>query len=188
VSQSQPAQPKPAAAPAPKPEAPPYDQKIANLQTLLIKAGQDVEVTGFMDAQTKKAVIAFQRAHGLAADGVAGPRTLQVMHKVAARSAEAKPTPVSAPAPSGPPTGCAATSEFTQYSSVIARIDCPGHNYSGAADDQYVDVYIYEQAWLETNHYDRVGFRDLLEKAFQRNARLIAADSGQPLDVNGGAR
>jgi hypothetical protein len=71
---------------------------------------------------------------------------------------------------------------------VIARIDCPGHDYSDSADDRYVDVHIYEQPWLDATHYDRVALRDLLEKAFQRDVRLIGAETNQPLDVKGGAR
>jgi hypothetical protein len=66
---------------------------------------------------------------------------------------------------------------------VIARVDCPGK-----MGDNWVDVYIYDRAWLDATHYQRVALRDLLEKAFQRNARLIGADTNQPLDVKGGAR
>jgi len=48
---------------------------VTVLQQRLQRAGCTVTVNGFYDEQTAAAVLAYQSAHGLVADGVAGPRT-----------------------------------------------------------------------------------------------------------------
>ena len=49
---------------------------VFELQLLLISKGFDAgRVDGVFGAKTKAAVVAFQRAKGLAADGVVGPKT-----------------------------------------------------------------------------------------------------------------
>jgi flagellum-specific peptidoglycan hydrolase FlgJ len=53
--------------------------KVSALQALLNQAGQKVTVNGTYDAATKKAVTAYQKANGLAADGEAGPLTLTAL-------------------------------------------------------------------------------------------------------------
>jgi hypothetical protein len=91
ASQAAPSQPKSPATPppaatkpaAPKPEAP-WDPKAYELQLALGDAGQHVEITGHMDAQTKQAVIAFQRAHHLTPDGVVGPQTQRALERATA--------------------------------------------------------------------------------------------------------
>jgi len=175
-----PAEPQPDTPSWTVPAPTPVDQKTQDLQLLLVKAGQPVEVSGHMDAQTRQAVIAFQRSHGLTPDGVVGPQTRKALAAQAA-----KPTPVDPPATSGPP-GCAAASAFTQFQGVIARIDCPSKTKMN--QDGWVDVYMYEQPWLNATHYERLGMRDVLEKVFQRDVQFIGAETGQPLDVNGGSR
>ncbi len=50
-------------------------EAIAQLQVMLVKAGQQAASSGSFDEQTERAVIAFQRAHSLVADGVVGNKT-----------------------------------------------------------------------------------------------------------------
>jgi hypothetical protein len=136
-----------------------------SIQSLLSEAGElTIPMSGHMDAETVAAIKNFQREHGLTPDGVVGPVTQRALKAAAAK--HLNDLAHSGPVTSGtPPTGCAATPQFAQYSDVIARVDCPGK-----MGDNWVDVYIYDQVWLDTNHYQRVALRDLLEKAFQRNA------------------
>jgi len=49
---------------------------VSVLQFLLARRGELVPIDGFFDAQTERALRRFQRARSLAADGVAGTRTL----------------------------------------------------------------------------------------------------------------
>ena len=52
--------------------------EVRNIQTRLKKWGYySGSVDGIYGTQTKNAVIAFQKKHGLTADGVAGPKTLE---------------------------------------------------------------------------------------------------------------
>ena len=68
------------------------------------------------------------------------------------------------------------------FKGIIARIDC-------GDSDTYADVYVYDNAWIGATHYERVRMREVLEEALQRySVHLISADTGEPLDVNGGAR
>jgi peptidoglycan hydrolase-like protein with peptidoglycan-binding domain len=67
---------------APKAKAePPSDQKVMELQRLLIEVGEPVDETGVMNEQTKHGVEAFQRQHGLTVDGVAGPKTMAAIYR-----------------------------------------------------------------------------------------------------------
>lgn len=52
-------------------------EAVKAVQTLLVKNGRSVSVDGAFGPGTKSAVISFQSAHGLAADGVVGPNTWQ---------------------------------------------------------------------------------------------------------------
>ncbi|HVF10131.1 MAG TPA: peptidoglycan-binding protein [Abditibacteriaceae bacterium] len=54
-----------------------YFYEIPLLQSLLNFRGVSVEVDGDFGPQTEAAVKKFQRTHGLKADGIAGPQTLQ---------------------------------------------------------------------------------------------------------------
>src|SRR5438045_6996216 len=49
---------------------------VSVLQFLLARRGELVPIDGFFDAQTERALRRFQRARSLAADGIAGTRTL----------------------------------------------------------------------------------------------------------------
>jgi len=53
---------------------------VAVLQFLLARRGELVPVSGYFDARTDAALRRFQRARRLAADGVAGSRTLAAFH------------------------------------------------------------------------------------------------------------
>jgi peptidoglycan hydrolase-like protein with peptidoglycan-binding domain len=50
---------------------------VRAVQTLLVKNGRSVAVDGAFGPGTKSAVINFQSAHGLTADGIVGPQTWQ---------------------------------------------------------------------------------------------------------------
>lgn len=52
-------------------------EAVKALQTLLVKNGRSVAVDGAFGPGTKSAVINFQSAHGLTADGIVGPMTWQ---------------------------------------------------------------------------------------------------------------
>ena len=53
-------------------------------------AGFDTSATGIFDAATRAALIAFQKSAGLAADGIAGPKTWAALRK-AAETPQAEP-------------------------------------------------------------------------------------------------
>lgn len=60
-------------------------KRVRELQQLLARAGQAIEVDGDFGPATKDAVKAFQIEQGLTADGVAGPETMRALsaHRVA---------------------------------------------------------------------------------------------------------
>lgn len=72
----------------PAPEAP--DDSMRQLQTALAAAGFKTAATGVFDAQTRAALIAFQKSARLAADGIAGPKTWAALRK-AAETPQAEP-------------------------------------------------------------------------------------------------
>ena len=55
------------------------DKGAAWIQWHLKKCGAKVSIDGKFGPNTKAAVIAFQKAHGLATDGIAGPKTRQAL-------------------------------------------------------------------------------------------------------------
>jgi soluble lytic murein transglycosylase-like protein len=62
------------------------------MQFLLSQRGFDVPINGFFDRKTERTVKGFQRSHGLAVDGLAGPKTLRRLaastHKRASNETE----------------------------------------------------------------------------------------------------
>jgi peptidoglycan hydrolase-like protein with peptidoglycan-binding domain len=56
-----------------------------------------IRQTGVFDARTQRAVIRFQRAHGLEVDGIVGPQTAAALGLQAAPAASARAADVSAP-------------------------------------------------------------------------------------------
>ena len=48
---------------------------VTTLQTALVSSGQIIAIDGKFGVQTQNAVIAFQQANGLNADGIVGPLT-----------------------------------------------------------------------------------------------------------------
>lgn len=75
-------------------------EDVRQLQGQLIAAGIPVNMDGSFGKNTKAAVVAFQRANGLAPDGVVGPRTMAALQQGQAITNLADPgggTPVSDP-------------------------------------------------------------------------------------------
>lgn len=54
---------------------------VRDVQALLVSAGYSLKVDGDFGTTTKKAVQAFQKANGLVADGVVGPRTQEALSR-----------------------------------------------------------------------------------------------------------
>jgi N-acetylmuramidase/Putative peptidoglycan binding domain len=57
------------------------EQSVKELQHALSAAGFAADPTGIFDASTRTALIAFQKAHRLAPDGIAGPKTWVALRK-----------------------------------------------------------------------------------------------------------
>ena len=72
----------------PEPQSP--DDSVRQLQNALTRAGFTTAATGIFDAQTRAALVAFQQTAGLAADGIAGPKTWAALRK-AAQTPQAEP-------------------------------------------------------------------------------------------------
>jgi N-acetylmuramidase/Putative peptidoglycan binding domain len=66
---------------APSPALP--EQSVKDLQHALSAAGFAAAPTGIFDEATRAALIAFQKARGLAADGIAGPKTWAALREAA---------------------------------------------------------------------------------------------------------
>ena len=66
------------------------DDSVRQLQNALGAAGINITATGIFDARTRAALVAFQKSAGLAADGIAGPRTWAALRK-AAETPQAEP-------------------------------------------------------------------------------------------------
>lgn len=75
---------------------------VSVLQYMLARRGQLVPVYGFFDGTTERALRRYQRAKRLAADGIAGPRTLAALGRATPGVKLTRPrsVPVSAPATS----------------------------------------------------------------------------------------
>ena len=69
------------------------------LQYMLARRGQLVPVYGFFDAATERALRRYQRAKRLAADGIAGPRTLHALGHATPGVRRTRPAPAPAAAP-----------------------------------------------------------------------------------------
>jgi putative peptidoglycan binding protein/transglycosylase-like protein with SLT domain len=72
---------------------------VSVLQYMLARRGQLVPVYGFFDAATERALRRYQRAKRLAADGIAGPRTLHALGHATPGVRRTRPAPAPAPAP-----------------------------------------------------------------------------------------
>jgi hypothetical protein len=214
ASQAQPS--KPAVVPskvAPKPNAmpasvatphlppTPYDQKAADLQTLLVNAGQHVEINGQMDAQTKQAVIAFQRSHHLTADGIVGPQTRHALERADPSRARVQATQSSSSSHdtyrlldfNGRPQNgkCEATaakimemvSQYDPKHNSIDRITChedteehPGHIMA--------EAFIHDYGWTGITRRERGAIDGPITEAFDNvgmEVQFTGADSGKML-------
>jgi peptidoglycan hydrolase-like protein with peptidoglycan-binding domain len=72
---------------------------VSVLQFMLARRGQLVPVYGFFDRATERAVRRYQSSRGLAADGIAGPRTISTLVRVRRKSS---PTFISRTVPVAP--------------------------------------------------------------------------------------
>lgn len=66
---------------------------VSVLQFMLARRGQLVPVYGYFDAATERALQRYQRAKRLAADGIAGPRTLHALGHATPGVRPARPAP-----------------------------------------------------------------------------------------------
>jgi peptidoglycan hydrolase-like protein with peptidoglycan-binding domain len=73
---------------------------VSVLQYMLARRGQLVPVYGFFDAATVRALQRYQRAKRLAADGIAGPKTLHALGHATPGVRAVRPAPSPAPATS----------------------------------------------------------------------------------------
>lgn len=91
------------AAPNAQPVKDNTDNNITNLQNLLTDRGfYNGPISGILGARTREAIIAAQKAYGLSADGIAGPRTIAALESGSPKqTVTVKPVPV-APAPVAP--------------------------------------------------------------------------------------
>jgi peptidoglycan hydrolase-like protein with peptidoglycan-binding domain len=90
----------PSANQAPQPASSANADGVANLQNLLTDRGfYKGPITGVLGARTKEAIIAAQKAYGLAADGVAGARTIAALESGSPRQQIALSNPVPAVTP-----------------------------------------------------------------------------------------
>lgn len=76
------------------------DDAVRALQAALTTLGHSLQETGYFGAGTKAAVAKFQTKHGIAADGVFGPKTAKALEQaLAPRLRPAESITVAAPAP-----------------------------------------------------------------------------------------
>lgn len=89
-------------------------EAVEELQALLnAKYGADLDIDGKFGAKTEAAVKAFQRAHGLTADGVVGPKTLAALGYATDNNVPGKIPEVPEPEPDDqPPTICIPYADF----------------------------------------------------------------------------
>ena len=66
------------------------DASVRELQAALGAAGFQTPPTGMFDEPTRATIIAFQKSVGLAADGIAGPKTWEALRR-AAKAPQAEP-------------------------------------------------------------------------------------------------
>ena len=75
---------------------------VADLQKYLREVGYPVAVDGVFGSGTRAAVVAFQRARGISADGIVGPQTLISLSQARAEGWKAPVAPVSVGVPTSP--------------------------------------------------------------------------------------
>ncbi len=94
---------------------------VRNLQQLLKNKGYNIAVDGQFGPKTKAVVLAFQKANGLVADGIVGPKTW-------AKLTAAAPKP--APAPSGGTPTLRQGAKGDAVKNLQNRLRAHGHNVS----------------------------------------------------------
>lgn len=72
---------------------------VSVLQFMLARRGQLVAVYGYFDRRTELALRRYQRARRLAADGIAGPKTISALARGTQGVAQKRARPAAAPAP-----------------------------------------------------------------------------------------
>ena len=94
---------------------------VSTLQQHLVSAGASIAVDGIFGSQTRRALVAFQRAAGLAPDGVAGPQTWSSLKSGGATIA-ATPGQGGAGGKAGPTGGSQAALIAAKISQIKAQI------------------------------------------------------------------
>ena len=82
---------------------------------------------GVFDARTTEAVKAFQRTHGLTADGIVGPGTWQALYQSYWGIVDSIPTPPTTP-PTPPGPGGGTDTEIPPYPGYLLRVGSTGQN------------------------------------------------------------
>jgi len=98
-----------------------------------------VQVTGYYGTKTKAAVTRFQRAHGLTADGVAGPATLRALG-IRARQASYSSGGAS------PSSGSGSSTKLPPVLKRIAQCESGGNPRAVSPSGQYRGKYQFDRA------------------------------------------
>lgn len=118
------------------------DGNVMAAQSWLANRGYSTRPTGYYDDITRRAVAHFQRANGIAPDGIVGPAVLRAMG-LPISSTTAAP-PVTAPPPSPVAGRCPYTHLLVEYSLPVGYFDrvmyresrCQANAYNGRHRDR----------------------------------------------------
>ena len=138
---------------------------VKNLQLALISLGYSITADGVYGAQTRSAVISFQRTYGLSADGIAGAATQKKLYEIASGI-----TPTSHPTATPTPAPTATGSQgYPVYSTARVKTSGGGLNLRAFASETaqvlavipnntVVSVLSYGNPWTQVNYGSYYGY------------------------------